>query len=142
MCVKCLFQTLAFMVQKVSVYKPLQVRQISLKLLKVSVVEWSDGTGILGVTIQSTGTSQVGTPYHLACQIGNSLTPSIGPVVYEWTSTCSGECFILRQPGIATASTQYLKAVDSGTHTCTVTDSVGNQGSASVNVSTTGKTCS
>ena len=91
------------------------------------------------MTVQSNGTSQVGTPYHLACQIGNGLTPSIGPVVYEWTSTCSGECFILRQPGTATASTQYLKAVDSGTHTCTVTDSVGNQGSASVNVSATGK---
>ena len=91
------------------------------------------------MTVQSNGTNQVGTPYHLACQIGSSPIPSIGPVVYEWTSTCSGECFVLRQPGAATVSTQYLKAVDSGKHTCTVTDSVGNQGSASVNVSATGK---
>ena len=91
------------------------------------------------MTIQSTGTSQVGTPFQLACLIGSSPTPSISPVVYEWTSTCSGECFVLRQSGAATVSTQCLKAVDSGTHTCTVTDSVGNQGSASVNVSASGK---
>ena len=88
------------------------------------------------MTVQSTGTSQVGTPYQLSCNIGNS---PIDPVVYEWTSTCSGECFIFRQPGAATVSTQHLKAIDSGTHTCTVTDSVGNQGSASANVSATGK---
>ena len=91
------------------------------------------------MTVESTGTSQVGTPYQLACQTGSSPTPSISPVVYEWTSTCSGECFVLRQPGAATVSTQYFKAVDSGIHTCTVTDSVGNQGSTSVNVSATGK---
>ena len=36
-------------------------------------------------------------------------------------------------------STQYLKAADSGMHNCTVTDSVGNRGSASVRISTTGK---
>ena len=92
------------------------------------------------MTVQSTGTGQVGTPYQLACHIGSSPTSSISPVLYEWTSTCSGECFVLRQSGAATISTQYLKAVDAGTHTCTVTDSVGNQGSASVNVSATGKT--
>ena len=94
--------------------------------------------GILGVTIQSTGTGQVGTSHQLACQIGNGPVASIGAVVYEWTSTCSGECFVLRHPGEAVVSTQYLKAVDSGTHTCTVTDSVGNQGSASMNISATG----
>ena len=90
------------------------------------------------MTVQSAGTSHVGTPYQLDCQIGNSPTSFIGPVMYEWTSTCSGECFVLRQPGSATVSTQHLKAADSGTHTCTVTDSVGNQGRANVNILATG----
>jgi hypothetical protein len=95
--------------------------------------------GHLGVTIQTNGTSQVGTHQFLACQAGLSPTAPIGAVTYEWTSTCSGDCFVLSQSTAATVSTQYLKAVDSGTHTCTVTDSVGNQGSANVEISTSGE---
>ena len=91
------------------------------------------------MTIQINGTSQVGTPYSLACQVGLSPTPPTGAVTYEWTSTCSGICFVLSQSTADTVSTQYLKAVDSGAHTCTVTDSVGNQGSASVDISTSGE---
>ena len=85
------------------------------------------------------GTSQVGTQHSLVCLVGTSPTSPIGTVTYKWTSTCSGDCFVLRQSTAATVSTQYLKAVDSGTHTCTVTDSVGNQGSASARISTSGK---
>ena len=96
-------------------------------------------SGTLGVTIKRNGTSQVGTSLQLACQVGNTPTPPIGALVHEWISTCSGGCFVLRQPRAATVGTQYLKAVDSGTHTCTVTDSVGNRGSASVSIATTGK---
>ena len=95
--------------------------------------------GRLGVTIQTNDTSQVGTHQVLACQVGLSPTPPTGAVTYEWTSTCSGDCFVLSQSTAATVSTQYLKAVDSGTHTCTVTDSIGNQGSASVDISTSGE---
>jgi hypothetical protein len=96
--------------------------------------------GHLGVTIQTNSTSQVGTHHVLACQAGLNPTSPIGAVTYEWTSTCSaGDCFILSQSTAATVSTQYLKAVDSGTHTCTITDSVGNQGSASVEISTSGE---
>ena len=94
------------------------------------------------MTVQTNGTGQVGTLHQLTCEVGATPTSPFGAVVYEWTSTCSGECFVLRMsPGTAAAaiSTQFLKAVDSGTHTCTVTDSVGNRGSASVNIVTTGK---
>ena len=91
------------------------------------------------MTIQTTGTSQVGTPYQLACRVDNGLSTLIGPVAYQWTSTCLGDCFVLGQSRAATVSTQYLKAIDSGTHTCTATDSVGNQGSASVMISTAGR---
>ena len=93
--------------------------------------------------VQTNGTSQVGTPRSLTCQVGASPTLPVGTVTYEWTSTCSGDCFVLRQPAVSTVSTQYLKAVDSGTHICTVTDSVGNRGSASTRISTSGeKICS
>ena len=91
------------------------------------------------MTIETNGTSQVGTSLQLTCQVGNTPTPPIGAVVYEWTSTCSGGCFVIGQSRAATVGTHYLKAVDSGTHTCTVTDSVGNRGSASVSIATTGK---
>ena len=91
------------------------------------------------MNIERNGTNQVGTSLQLTCQVGNTPTPPIGAVVHEWTSTCSGGCFVLGQSRAATVGTQYLKAVDSGTHTCTVTDSVGNRGSASVSIATTGK---
>ena len=91
------------------------------------------------MTIQTNGTSQVGTHQALTCQVGLIPTPPTGAVTFEWTSTCSGNCFVLSQSTAATVSTQYLKAVDSGTHTCTVTDSIGNQGSASVEISTSGE---
>lgn len=91
------------------------------------------------MNIQSTGSGKVGTSHELACEIDNSQTAPVGALTYKWTSTCSGECFVLRQSGLGTVSTQYLKAADSGTHTCTVTDSVGNQGNASVNTSATGR---
>ena len=96
------------------------------------------------MTIQTNGTGQVGMPHSLACQIGTTPTPPIGAVTYRWTSTCLGDCFVLNQSTAARVSTLYLKAVDSGTHTCTVTDSVGNQGSASVEISTSSelKVCS
>ena len=94
--------------------------------------------GNLEVSIQTNGTSQVGTQRSLACLVGTSPTPPIGTLTYEWTSTCSGDCFTLNQSTAATVSTQYLKAVDSGTHTCTVTDGVGNQGNASARISTSG----
>ena len=86
------------------------------------------------MNIERNGTSQVGASLQLVCQVGNTPTHPIGAVVYEWTSTCSGGCFVLGQSRAATVGTQYLKAVDSGTHTCTVTDGVGNRGSSSVNI--------
>ena len=72
----------------------------------------------------------------LTCRVGLSPIPPTGAVTHEWTS---GGCFVLSQSKAATISTQYLKAVDSGTHTCIATDSVGNRGSASIEISTSGE---
>lgn len=93
----------------------------------------------LEVTILSNGTSQVGTPHQLVCQTGGSSSHLVGTLTYQWTSTCPGQCFVLGHANEAVVSTQYLKAVDAGIHTCTVTDSVGNRGNASIEIVTTGK---
>ena len=60
------------------------------------------------------------------------------PVRLEWTSTCTGDCFVLG--GItATISQPVLRSIDVGTHTCTVVDSVGNVGVATTEISVYGK---
>ncbi len=68
-------------------------------------------------------------PITLTCQVEGAT----GTVTYLWTSTCTGDCFVLRSPQTNPSVTQlYLRAgVDDGTHTCTATDSDGETGSAS-----------
>ena len=66
-----------------------------------------------------------------------------GTETYQWSSTCTGpnnNCFV---PGkkTQTISRTTLRSTDSGTHTCTATDSVGkfNSGSASIMANIIGK---
>ncbi len=69
-------------------------------------------------------------PVALTCQVEGAT----GTVSYQWTSTCTGDCFVLRSPQTNPSVTQlFLRAgVDDGTHTCTATDSDGGEtGSAS-----------
>ena len=61
-----------------------------------------------------------------------SADPRFGPFSTTWTSSCAGDCFILQQSSQSSVSTIVLHAADSGNHTCTVTDDVGNTGSASL----------
>ena len=63
----------------------------------------------------------------LTCQV----TGATGTVTYLWISTCSSNCFVLGKTD-QTISRITLRSSDSGTHTCTATDSVGNSGSASI----------
>ena len=46
---------------------------------------------------------------------------------YQWTSTCTGSCFVLGSTSQSVVVTD-LRSTDSGNHTCMVTDSLGNQG--------------
>ena len=62
----------------------------------------------------------------LTCQV----TGGSGTISYLWISTCTG-CFVLRKTD-QTISRITLRSSESGTHTCTATDSVGNSGSASI----------
>ena len=63
-----------------------------------------------------------------------------GPVVTTWTSTCTGSCFVLAQSSQGLVRRDVLHAVDSGNHTCSVVDDVGNTGSATVEVQVSGRT--
>ena len=81
---------------------------------------------------------------NLTCQVEGAT----GVVTYQWTSTCTGpssDCFIYTGGGASrtteTISRATLRSTDSGTHTCTATDSVGkfNCGSASIMANITGK---
>ena len=71
----------------------------------------------------------------LNCSVSNP----IGPEVYLWSSTCMGNCFVQGQTE-STIEKNILHSVDSGNHTCTITDDVGNTGSATYEVRVTG-TC-
>ena len=92
--------------------------------------------GELTVTIISSTSSdyRAANPLTLTCQVGSDAD---GALFYLWSSTCSGDCFVDGQR-TATVARSALRAVDSGTHTCSVTDSVGNAGSASIHVAVTG----
>ncbi len=66
-------------------------------------------------------------PVILTCQVEGAT----GTVTYQWTSTCTGACFVLRSPQTDEVTQDFLRAgVDDGTHTCTATDSGGGTGSA------------
>ena len=75
-----------------------------------------------------------GSSLTLSCSAANAIDPQ----QYSWTSTCSVVCFV---PGSDTqnVSRSALRAADNGVHTCTITDYVGNYGSASTTIEVNGK---
>lgn len=71
----------------------------------------------------------------LTCEIDE--TGTFAPLTYQWTSTCPGDCFVRDQTS-PVVSREGLRSIDAGSHTCTVTDDVGNTGSASIEMTVTG----
>ena len=59
--------------------------------------------------------------------------------VTRWNSTCTGNCFVLQQSAQQSIMKDILHAADSGNHTCTVVDDVGNTGSATMEIIVSGK---
>jgi len=88
------------------------------------------------VTSEPNGpTYQAATPVHVMCRVsGDYYTP----VTFQWNSTCTGDCFIL-ESDLPTVNRSVLHSADSGMHTCTVIDAVGNTGSASIWMNVVGK---
>ena len=73
----------------------------------------------------------------ITCQ----ATGGSGPVTYLWTSTCSTGCFISSATeGNEVVGRGSLQSVDSGNHTCTVTDSDGGEiGNATIEINVVGE---
>lgn len=63
----------------------------------------------------------------------------VGPMTFTWTSTCTlGNCFVQDMNG-AEVSSIALHSRDSGIHTCTVMDEVGNFGSNDIQMNVIGE---
>ena len=78
---------------------------------------------------------QAGSALTLSCEVEE--VDEVG-AIYEWTSTCSGNCFV-RGGTTKTGSTHYLHSYDSGVHTCIVYDAQGYTGNATITVNVVGK---
>ena len=72
----------------------------------------------------------------LSCEVEG--VDNTAGLIYEWSSTCSGNCFTRRE-NTATVSTPYLHSYDTGVHTCTVYDDQGCAGNGSITVNVVGK---
>ena len=96
------------------------------------------------VRVQTSNTAFLAAhPQQLTCEIdqgqsGQGIVQPIGDITYTWTSTCVGDCFVNGQNN-RSISTLALRAVDSGVHTCSVVDSVGNIGNGSIEIDVTGR---
>ena len=64
------------------------------------------------------------------------VSGSIGSVTYHWSSTCR-DCFASNS-SFHSVSEYLLRSRDAGIHTCTVTDSFGNRGNASIEMNVVG----
>ena len=68
-----------------------------------------------------------------------SVVGASGPLVYEWTSTCSGDCFVLEQQSESVIESGIIHSGDAGNHTCTVTDDTGNYTTATIEMQVIGE---
>lgn len=79
-------------------------------------------------------------------QVGSSLTLMCMaqgghlPLTYSWNTTCDGDCFTLGKK-TDSVGRSALRSIDSGNHTCVVTDYAGQTGSATVEITVSGITC-
>ena len=79
---------------------------------------------------------RAGSALTLSCEVEGA--EDISSLLFEWRSTCKGDCFVRR--GISgVVSTQYLLSNDQGEHTCVVHDFEGCSGNATITVKVVGK---
>ena len=78
---------------------------------------------------------QAAASLNLTCTVSGQSNTQLS---YQWTSTCTGDCFVTGSRSQSLTQTA-LHSVDSGNHSCVVTDSLGNQGTATIQVMVTGK---
>lgn len=94
------------------------------------------GTLQTGIAVNPTGINrQASSSINLTCSVQGMF---VAPLSYMWKSTCSENCFVL----LATESTitkKSINSIDSGNHTCTVIDAVGNSGTSTIQIAVKGK---
>ncbi len=79
----------------------------------------------------------------LSFPVLSSLTLTCGvqgaylPISYQWNSSCDGACFVSNQTS-QSISQIVLRAIDSGTHSCSATDYLGHNGIGSLRINITG----
>ena len=67
-----------------------------------------------------------------------SAEGGVDPLIYQWSTNCAGNCFVLTQKNQSTITQEALHSIDSGNHTCTVTDDVGSTDSAVFQIAVSG----
>ena len=88
------------------------------------------------VTVNPPGvTHRASSSINLTCTVTGM---SYHPLSYQWTSTCTGNCFV-PLGRTSTLIKSSIHSIDSGNHTCTVTDALGNSGAATIEIAVTGK---
>lgn len=87
------------------------------------------------MTIVSTSSlpDSVGSSLSLICQAQGGHPP----LLYNWNSTCDGLCFVLGKMA-GSIRKSALHSIDSGNHTCSVTDYAGRTGSATMELTLSG----
>ena len=83
--------------------------------------------------LPSNGLYQVGSSVSLVCQAQGGHSP----LTYSWNSTCTGLCFVLGETA-SIIRRNAIHSIDSGNHTCSVTDYTGQAGSATVQITLSG----
>ena len=91
----------------------------------------------MGITVSPVAgvMQQASSSINLTCVVSGTFHP---PLSYQWTSTCMGDCFVLLGR-TQTLTESSLHSIDSGNHTCSVTDALGNSGMATTEIRITGK---
>lgn len=87
------------------------------------------------VTVSPPGVTQLASSsLNLSCVVTGVSYP---PLSFQWTSTCTGNCFVL-EGNSATLYQSSLHSIDTGNHTCSVTDALGNSGMGTAELAITG----
>ena len=78
---------------------------------------------------------QAASSLNLTCGVSGQSNAQLS---YQWMSTCTGNCFVLGSR-VSNLLQTALHSIDSGNHTCSVSDMFGNRGIATIQIVVVGK---
>ena len=104
--------------------------------LRISLAAYPIAVTITDVTDPNRGTEYApGSSVQLQCVADSRFAP----FVITWNSTCNASCFVLQQLTQEVIMTDVLHSTDSGNHSCTVVDDVGNTGHVTIEMHVVGE---